>query len=161
MKRITSACFAIESNDVPSNIDEGCEYILSAIPPPPTPNPSPQGGGEHSEYVARPKTQRSDLSGQRRPRLCVGAWPTLARLGLRQRKHQLGRRQRRLVEFDAKSTQGVVHRIEDGGRRRDGAAFVDALDAVVGVRRRGLGGNAASAPTRPWTRAKRIADAAI
>jgi hypothetical protein len=29
------------------------------------------------------------------------------------------------------------------------------------VRRRGLGGNAASAPTRPWTRAKRIADAAI
>ena len=95
------------------------------------------------------------------PVYALGSVPTLARLGRSQRKHELGRRQRRLVEFDAKSTQGILHRIEDGGRRRDGAAFADALDAVVGVRRRGLGGNAASAPTRPWTRAKRTADAAI
>src|SRR6476469_9076762 len=56
--------------------------------------------------------------------------PALARRGLGQRMHQLGRRQRRLVEFDAQATQGIVHRIEDGGRRRDGAAFADALDAI-------------------------------
>ena len=69
-----------------------------------------------------------------------GCWLALARrrLGLRQSKHQLGRRQRGLVEFDAEAPQGIVHRIEDGGRRRDGAAFADALDAIIGVRRRGF-----------------------
>ena len=112
--------------------------------------------GMTAEDVARPGMAAVVCAARKKRRIAnairattVRSLDTLARLGLSQRKHQLGRRQRRLVEFDAKSTQGIVHRIEDGGRRRDGAAFADALDAVVGVRRRGLGGNAASAPTRP------------
>jgi very-short-patch-repair endonuclease len=41
------------NNDVLTNIDGVLEDILNAITTTPTPNPSPQGGGEHTESVAR------------------------------------------------------------------------------------------------------------
>jgi very-short-patch-repair endonuclease len=41
------------NNDVLTNIDGVLEDIVSAITTTPTPNPSPQGGGEHTESVAR------------------------------------------------------------------------------------------------------------
>ena len=41
------------NNDVLTNIDGVLEDILSKITTTPTPNPSPQGGGEHTESVAR------------------------------------------------------------------------------------------------------------
>jgi very-short-patch-repair endonuclease len=41
------------NSDVLTNINGVLEDILSAITTTPTPNPSPQGGGEHTESVAR------------------------------------------------------------------------------------------------------------
>src|SRR5215469_16586268 len=55
------------------------------------------------------------------------------RVGLRQRGQDLMRRDWRLVDLDPARAQRIVDRVEDGGRRRDGAAFADALDPVFGV----------------------------
>jgi hypothetical protein len=54
LKRTATACCAIASYDVPPNIDEVREDIVSATTTTPTPNPSPQGGGERTAFVARP-----------------------------------------------------------------------------------------------------------
>jgi hypothetical protein len=43
LKRTATACCAIASYDVPPNIDEVREDIVSATTTTPTPNPSPQG----------------------------------------------------------------------------------------------------------------------
>ena len=52
-KRTATGCLRYWNNDVLTNIDGVLEDILNTITTTPTPNPSPQGGGEHTEFVAR------------------------------------------------------------------------------------------------------------
>src|SRR5437868_3936598 len=54
------------------------------------------------------------------------------------RLEQAARGQRGLRHFGAQRAQRIVHRVEDGRRRRDRTALAHALGAELGVRRRGF-----------------------